>query len=293
MTKRSDSEQHYRDRVARVVAAIVSDPTAAHSLDELAAIAHFSPFHFHRIYRGITGETVAATVRRLRLARAAQLLAAGGESVTQVAMSVGYDSPQAFSRAFREFAGIAPRAFQQQRGFAGLRLATLPRAAGVKAAAPELAVELIERAPQQVQALVHRGPASTIPHTWWRLMQIAGNWPVAGCLGVAGGDGDDGAESPDHGFTYHAAVVLKGDEPQPHTSELAPMELAGGRCAQHTLTGPYTQINAAISALYAVWLPQSGFEPDDRPVIEVYHSPFDTAPQDLRTDLLIPIRDLG
>jgi len=288
--KRADSEQSYRDRVARVVAAIVSNPAAAHSLDELATIAHFSPFHFHRIYRGITGETVAATVRRVRLARAAQLLAAGVETVTQVAMTVGYDSPQAFSRAFREFAGMAPRAFQQQRGFAGLGLPSLPRAAGATPAR-ELAVEVVVRAPQRVHALVHRGPASTIPHTWWRLMQIAGEWPVRGCIGVATGDGDEGTESPDRGFTYHAAVVLEGEPPR--SSDFVPIEVAGGRYAQHTLTGPYTQINAAISALYAAWLPQSGFEPDDRPVLEVYHSPFDTPPQDLRTDLLIPIRDLN
>jgi len=288
--KRSDPEQNYRDRVARVVAAIVSDPTAARSLDEFAAIAHFSPFHFHRIYRGVTGETVAATVRRLRLARAAQLLAAGVETVTQVAIAVGYDSPQAFSRAFRDFAGMAPRAFQDQRGLAGLGFASPPPATDA-GTARELAVEVITRAPQRVHALVHRGPASTIPHTWWRLMQIASGWPVRGCMGMATGDGDEGTESPDRGFVYHAAVALEGDPPQ--ATEFVPIELAGGRYAQHTLTGPYTQINAAVSALYAAWLPQSGFEPDDRPVLEVYHSPFDTPPQDLRTDLLIPIRDLN
>ena len=289
MVKRSDPEQHYRDRVARVVAAIVSDPTAAHGLDGLAAIAHFSPFHFHRIYRGITGETVAATVRRLRLARAAQLLAAGDESVTQVGMAVGYDSPQAFSRAFREFVGIAPRAFQRQRGFAGLELVAQPPD-GAARGPRELAVELVERAPQRVQALVHRGPASTIAHTWWCLMQTAGRWPVRGRLGIARGDGVEGVDSPDGGFEYHAAVVLEGGPPE--TGVLVPVEVAGGRYAQHRLVGPYTQINAAIGALYSVWLPHSGFEPDDRPVLEVYHSAPETAPQDLRTDLLIPIREL-
>lgn len=289
MLKRTDPEQHYRDRVARVVAAIVSDPTATHGLDELAAIAHFSPFHFHRIYRGITGETVAATVRRVRLARAAQLLAAGDESVTQVGMAVGYDSPQAFSRAFREYSGMAPRAFQQQRGFAGLGI-VMPRRSARGSAPSELPFEVIERAPQRVHALVHRGPASTIPHSYRRLMRIAGEWPGNGCIGVASGDGDEGCESPDGGFSYHAAVVLEGEPPR--ASELAPMTLAGGRYAQHTLLGPYTQINAAIAALYAVWLPNSGFEPDDRPVLEVYRSPPYTPSQDLRTDLLIPVRDL-
>ena len=291
MMKCSRPEQNYRDRVARVVAAIVCDPTASHSLDELAAIANFSPFHFHRIYRAITGETVSTTVRRLRLARAAQLLAAGGESVTQVGMAVGYDSPQAFSRAFREFAGVAPRAFQQQRGFAGLGLAVVARPERDGVAPHALDVQLVERAPQRVHALAHCGPASTIPHTWWRLIQIGADWPVLARLGIARGDGDAGTTSPDGGFAYHAAVALAGVPP--HDSELVAMDVPGGRYAPHTLIGPYAQINAAVMALYGVWLPRSGYEPDDRPMLELYESPPDTPPQDLRTHLLIPIRDLS
>ena len=81
------AEQAYRQRVARVVAAIVADPTADHSLGSLAALAHFSPFHFHRIYRGITGETLAATVRRVRLAHAARQVGAGREPIT----GIGFD----------------------------------------------------------------------------------------------------------------------------------------------------------------------------------------------------------
>src|SRR6202012_5488399 len=92
-----------RDRVARVVAAIVAEPMAEHRLEDLAALAHFSPFHFHRVYASIVGESVSATVRRVRLARAASLLAQGDESITQVGQAVGYDSPQAFSRAFGQF----------------------------------------------------------------------------------------------------------------------------------------------------------------------------------------------
>ena len=64
MSLDQSADQHYRDRVARVIAHIVAHPLAAHRLEDLAAIAHFSPFHFHRVYSSIAGETVAATVRR-------------------------------------------------------------------------------------------------------------------------------------------------------------------------------------------------------------------------------------
>ncbi|HUD32655.1 MAG TPA: AraC family transcriptional regulator [Variovorax sp.] len=61
------AEQRYRERVARVVAFIVAHPLETHRLEDLAAMAHFSPCHFHRVYSSVTGETVAATVRRVRL----------------------------------------------------------------------------------------------------------------------------------------------------------------------------------------------------------------------------------
>lgn len=65
------AEQSHRERVSRVVAAIVADPMAGHRLEELARMAHFSPFHSHRVYSSIAGETVAATGARAAPPRAA------------------------------------------------------------------------------------------------------------------------------------------------------------------------------------------------------------------------------
>jgi AraC family transcriptional regulator len=55
------------------------------SLEELASIASFSPYHFHRIFRGIVGESVKEHVRRLRLERAAHRLRFTGQPVTEIA----------------------------------------------------------------------------------------------------------------------------------------------------------------------------------------------------------------
>ena len=68
-------------------------------------------------------------------------------------------------------------------------------------------------------------------------------------------------------------------------------DLLAGRYALHCLSGPYSRINAAINALYARWLPASGYEPDDRPTLEHYlNSPRTVSQAELRTELLIPIR---
>ncbi len=271
----SNNERSYRERVARAVAAIVADPTAEHRLEDLAALTHFSPFHFHRLYRGLIGETVTATIRRVRLAKAAQLLGAGQGSVTSIGMDAGYDSPQAFSRAFAQFTGLAPRDFQRKVGL------TMNNDASNQ----EFAVKLVDRPAVQVQALRHDGPAATIPHTYERLAGFVGAHPTGLWYGIVEGDHEGPA-----GCAYYAAVSEVGDtllDPN-----LKPMTIAGGRYAMYLLKGPYTQINAVLTALCTNWLPQSGFEPDDRACLEVYlNSPHDTAPQDLLTELLLPVRD--
>lgn len=273
------AEQDYRARVARVVTAIVADPMAEHRLEDLARLAHFSPFHFHRVYSSVAGETVAATVRRVRLARATRLLEEGRQSVTQVAMEVGYESPQAFTRAFGQFTGQSPREFQQQ-------MQSMAPQAGAVAL-----VQIVERPAQQVQALRHLGPLSTIPHTHRRLRVHASGRALSDWFGVAYGDPAVPADAADTGgFRYYAAAA--SPEPWPAHVELETLDLPAGRYALHCLAGPYARINAAINALYARWLPGSGYEPDDRPMLEHYlNSPRQVSQAELRTDLLIPVRN--
>ena len=83
------------------------------SLDELAALAHFSPYHFHRIFRGMVGESVMEHVRRLRLERAAHRLKFSDEPITRIAFEAGYETHEAFTRAFggdvREVTVAIPR----------------------------------------------------------------------------------------------------------------------------------------------------------------------------------------
>lgn len=279
------AEHDYRERVARAVAAIVADPMADHRLEDLAALAHFSPFHFHRIYQSVAGETVAATVRRVRLAMATRLLARGGQSITDVALAVGYESPQAFTRAFGQFTGQSPREFQQQMH--AVVLDAMPAARDRSDEAPP-AVRIVERAAQPVQALRHHGPASTIPHTHRRLRARLGSRRVSGWFGISCGNPD---ARPD--FRYYVAAA--SPDPWPAgDAEIEAFDMPGGLYAVHTLAGPYTRINAAVYALYARWLPGSGYEPDDRPTLEHYlNSPRQVAPAALRTDLLIPIRPAG
>jgi AraC family transcriptional regulator len=273
------TERDYARRIARVIEAIVADPGAPHTVDSLAAVAHLSPYHFHRIYRALIGESIAATVQRVRLAQAAHGLARADDSVTSIALEAGYDSPQAFARAFRTFAGVSPSAFQARQQ----HLAT----ARLEAGADLPHVEVIELPSVEVLCLRHEGPIATIGQTFRRLAQrVFGDSAVPQTLqriGLCHGDPEE-ADS----FRYLAAVVPT--TPVEPTAPVECVQIAGGRYASHQLVGPYALISPTFETLFGGWLPHSGYLPDDRPALELYRSPPMHPRHACVTDLLIPIR---
>jgi AraC-like DNA-binding protein len=82
-------------------------------LEEIAAAAHLSPFHFARLFKKLTGATPHAYLASLRAARARALLAETDLSVTEIGSRVGYSSPSHFARAFRQATGTTPSAFRR------------------------------------------------------------------------------------------------------------------------------------------------------------------------------------
>lgn len=269
------TEQNYRRRIARVIEAIMVDPAAPHSVESLAAVAHFSPFHFHRLYRAMTGESVAATIRRVRLAQAATQLAASPASVTETALEAGYDSSQSFARAFRGMTGITPTAFQLQQQT-------------ITSNPPTVTVS--DRPSATLFGLRHEGPAQTIPHSYRRLAQRFAErgraWHEMTRVGIGSGDPEQG-----QGFWYFAGVMLPPDDAA--AKGLEQLDLPGGLYGCYRLMGAYSLISPTFQTLFGGWLPQSGYEPDDRPIIELYlNHPARVTEHEIATDLLVPLRHI-
>jgi AraC family transcriptional regulator len=102
----------YRDCINRVTSYIHGHINGELHLEHLASLAGFSPFHFHRVFAALMGETVAEYVHRMRLGAAVQQLLHSNESVTEIALAVGYKTPAAFTKAFRQRFGIVPTALR-------------------------------------------------------------------------------------------------------------------------------------------------------------------------------------
>ncbi len=111
----SDSRIEYERRMHRVIEAIDRRLDQPLDLASLAAVAHFSPYHFHRLFAAWTGETLGDYLRRRRVEQAASRLASQPRlSVLQVALSVGFGSGEAFSRAFKARFGCAPSVWRSR-----------------------------------------------------------------------------------------------------------------------------------------------------------------------------------
>lgn len=104
--------EDYVKRILKVLVYIEEHIDNELSMDDLAKVACHSPFHFHRIFQAIVGETAHKYVRRLRLQRAAGKLLYTDQPITEIAMEANYDTPSAFTRAFKQCMGDSPRNYR-------------------------------------------------------------------------------------------------------------------------------------------------------------------------------------
>ncbi len=274
----------YESRIARVVAAIEADPAASHRLADLAALAHLSPFHFHRIYSAMRGESLFDTIRRARLRRAALALKFSRLKIIDVAQEAGFESAQSFARAFRSLVGVSPTAFR--RG--GATFADYVSGVAPPFEEENMKVDIIEQPPLRLHALRFEGPVASIGEVWRELWRWIVERQLTDKVELAVGVCRDAPDAQGR-VVYYAGVALRGA--QQATNGLEILRVAGGRYACYRHVGPYAGIADAFQRLYGVWLPASGFEPDDRPSLDIMrNNPCDTPAQELITDLLIPVK---
>jgi AraC family transcriptional regulator len=292
----------YERRMHRVLQHVdrhLGDPL---DLAALAAVAHFSPYHFHRLFAAWTGETLGAYLRRRRLeVGAAKLLSQPRLSVLQAALAVGFGSGEAFSRAFKTHFGLSPATWRAQRnpdhamskpdhdgGSPGPNNGASPTRQEVT-----IEVRIIERAAATVACLRHVGPYGKPVNDFWRTTVYP--WLAAnGLLGSAryGVGHDDPDITPVSRCRYDACVELASDQPPPPASFIA--TIPAGRYAVTPFEGDVAHIERTWTRLLRDWLPSSGLQLDDRPCYEYYapQATSDAATGAFQCDLCVPVAPL-
>lgn len=280
----SDSRKRYEERVGRVVDYVFDHLDEELDLIRLADIACLSPWHWHRVYQAMRGETIAATVKRLRLDRAATLLVQTSLPIEEVARRSGYANLQSFTRIFAEAYGMPPATYRRQGSHTRF-------AAGAAASSGPVYDVRIEKLPALgAVAALHIGSYMEINRAFDRLF----GWLSArhllrpGTRSFAIFYGDVGMV-PEAELRSRACAVIEA--PIAVEPPFEPATIAGGDYAVLRHKGPYADMKVAYEWLYGAWLPASGREPADAPSLEEYlNHPRDTAPTELLVDMYLPLQ---
>lgn len=290
MANRDNTTRDYRERINRVIFHIEGHLGEAANLHELAKIACFSPYHFHRIFAAFTGEPLAAYIRRLRLERAAQHLLYLDMPVTELALASGYETPSAFTRAFTLYFSVSPTEYRRRRepaAILGARPLALTFTLEEKPMKPE--IRTIE--PMPVIFVRRTGPyGQAAGEAFGTLCRFAGPrgliGPASKMIGISH---DDPKVTDESKFRYDACISVDRDvTPE---GDVEKKNIAGGRYAVFLHEGPYEAFMQTYDWIFGGWLPSSGEQLREEPCFELYlNSPDQAKPEDLRTEIWLPIQ---
>ncbi len=284
----------YGVRINRALNYAQEQLPACVELADVASIAAFSPYHFHRVFMLVVGETFSSFMRKRRLEWAAMELLSSRRGILDIALDVGYETQESFSRAFKSHFGITPGKFRYSvkspdEAFLGLKstfeiqIGELMKpeiierdcftVAGVQgdydkpdfAGALEQWKQFWERN-YEVKALDNRCyyGLSVVPT---RVRQ------KNSCSGL---------------FQYLAAYETAEDEHVPEG--MTKLTLPAQKYAKYTYRGPVSGFQAFIMNVWSHYLPESGLEVIESPEIEVYDERFDLNSHESEMDYLVPVK---
>ncbi|MBB5203056.1 AraC family transcriptional regulator [Inhella inkyongensis] len=272
-------------------------------LNALAAVAHFSPFHFHRLFVAWLGESAASYLTRRRLEVAALALGSGAvRSVTEAALQVGFGSPEAFARAFKRQLGLSPSAWQRASPAQRQQVRKFDQAAhglpgqhGLLNQTEESNFMMLVRVQElsAVRVAYQRRMGAYGPQIGQFWAQTVRPWLAAQglegevCYGVGW---DDPHLTAPAQCRYDACVELPSGFKAPPTMNV--QELPGGRYALAAFHGTGAEVARAWTWLLRDWFPRSGHQLDLRPFFERIEAGTRPDPQTgvFRCELCIPLQ---
>lgn len=290
---------HYEQRVRAVTDYVRANLTSDLRLGELSAVAHFSPYHFHRIFATATGETLARFVRRARLERALYLMKSSpSKSLGSIAVASGFSTHSDFSRVFRSEFGIAPSSWDRVQRLTPTEIEPDevldgPRRFGQLDRPPEMMVR--HHGSARIAYVRVRDPwRGTSLATGYELLTtnlcaVGFDWKCAPMIGMSWDSYDAtdlGQVTFDIGFEVDADTAIDD-------GSLGVIDLPAMRSINAHSDGPMIRIAQTWDYLYLDWLPGSGFEPANLPAIKRFHRrPDETGWEHWDVDCCLALRTL-
>jgi len=290
------------NRVVDYIQNHLADPL---DLEQLAVVACFSSFHFHRLFSAWMGETLQSFVHRLRLERAAQLLVFDEfRSISDIASECGFSGSGTFARAFRQAFGATASEWRKRRkcepnrkeGEAGegAFLGFSKKEKLMKRILFQVRVGRV--APETVAYIRHIGAYKGDTALFRRLFGQLFAW--AESRNLMGAEPrylslfqDNPNLTPAARQRLEVALVVPaGTKPE---GDVGVRTMEGGLYAIANVRVPLEEYAAQWDALVGDWLPGSGYQPDQRPAMEFYLNNPETDPEGrYHVEICLPVRSL-
>lgn len=276
----------FQQRLPLVLEAMQTQPEL--TLNELAALAHCAPSHFQRLFSLHTGLSVMRYRRLLTLDRAASQLAFRASSVLDIALEAGFQSSEAFTRAFQQFVGQSPRAFRQHPDWLAWQdaITQLTNSRASSAASPSYEVQLASRQVTPVALLEHRGAPWQLGNSIRQFIAFRKQHRLPPSISATYNllyDDPTQCEDGDYrfGLACECAAVPSNDQ------AVRAATLAAGWYASVQIHGSDANIEPAVRWLLQQWLPKQGLQLADQPILLQRLKFFPDVPADQAESLLL------
>lgn len=273
----TSANSEYAQRIDRVIDYLRANLHRPVKLAELADVACFSEFHFHRIFSAVAGETLNNFTSRLRLEKAARLLRYSEQSLTDIALDCGFSSSATFSRAFRAGYDTSPSQFRKSGEIKKSKICKelFPQDAyGLAMSAEEkraaFPVKLIDIPERQVAYIrvTNAFDMDKVLGALRTLIEWAKSQNIFSQGILFGMTVDDPHVTPKHLYRYE--VCLASSLPFECMEGMSKLKMPAMRYAVVEVSGDLHKVATAWDYLYRDWLVNSEYEPEHAPALEVF-----------------------
>lgn len=290
MEHRQATSEDYQQRINRVLEFINANLGEALSIEQLAEVSNFSPYHFHRIMRAYLNEPLWAYIQRIRLELGARLLQYSDQAIQDIAWKCGFDTPSSFTNAFKTRFGINPTEFRNSAVNQHIVFQNFTHTVNKKIM--ELKPKIKEVKPRNViyiQCIEAYGGPKTA-EAWRKIWAFVKEEKLFSFgMEAIGLSHDDPNITEADKCRYEACLTIK-KEIKP-IGEIGVKTIEGGKYAIFKHIGPYQQLGDAYNQIYREWLPGCNYKLREAPCFEKYlNSPNRHKPENLKTNIYIPIQ---
>jgi len=274
----------YTQRINKVVAYINDHLDESLDLKTLAEVAALSEFHFHRVFKALKGESIGAHISRLRIEAAARLLRYSALSIEDIAFNIGYETPAALSKAFKNQYGITPTKYRTNKDIYIMKKEIIN---------PDLALKapkIMELEPKNLIYVALTGEYGTLDYgkAYEQLWAVVKSQKLftKGIESICVSYDDPKITEAS---LQRSEVSLAIHKPAHPEGEVSCKTLAGGKYAVFFYQGSYSHLSAVYDAAMR-WVIDSEYEIREEPTFEKYLNDSRRTPEEkLKTEVYIPI----